>query len=136
MTYQYQLHYSTKKRGIYLLSDEIATLVTKSKVVTGVCHIFLQHTSASLILCENADPAVHTDLEMFMQRLIPDGDAIFTHTHEGPDDMPAHVRTILTQNSLTIPVAMGVLALGRWQGIYLWEHRHAGHDRKMIVTVM
>ena len=95
----------------------------------------LQHTSASLILCENADPVVRRDLEAFLARLVPDGDRIFEHTLEGPDDMAAHVRTVHTQNSLTIPISSGRCALGTWQGVYLWEHRLAPHKRSVIVTV-
>ncbi len=100
-----------------------------------MCHIFIRHTSASLMLCENADPAVRVDLETFMQRQAPDGDPDFTHTEEGPDDMSAHVRSILTQTDLNIPIADGRCALGTWQGIYLWEHRFAAHSRSVIVTV-
>ncbi len=102
---------------------------------TGLAHAFIHHTSASLILCENADPTVRHDLETFMVRLVPDGVAWLEHNDEGPDDMPAHIRTVLTQSSLTIPVTEGRCALGTWQGIYLWEHRHAGHSRRLTVTV-
>ena len=102
---------------------------------TGLCHLFLRHTSASLILCENADPDVREDLERFMQRLVPDGDALFIHTAEGPDDMPAHIRNILTHSDLTLPVADGRCSTGTWQGVYLWEHRQQGHRRQITVTV-
>jgi secondary thiamine-phosphate synthase enzyme len=98
--------------------------------------VFVHHTSASLILCENADPTVRNDLEAFARRLVPDGDPMFEHTAEGPDDMPAHVRSILTQSTLSIPVAGARADLGTWQGLYLWEHRHAGHPRKITVTVL
>ncbi len=101
-----------------------------------MCHIFIHHTSASLVLCENADPAVRTDLESFMAKLIPDGDPMFDHTMEGPDDMPAHIRSILSKMDLTIPVNNGRSALGTWQGIYLWEHRVRAHNRLVTVTVM
>lgn len=97
--------------------------------------MFLRHTSASLILCENADPTVRSDLEAFMSRLSPDGDPIYQHTQEGADDMPAHVRTVLTQSSLTLPIQSGQCGLGTWQGIYLWEHRHHPHRREVMVTV-
>jgi secondary thiamine-phosphate synthase enzyme len=98
--------------------------------------VHLQHTSASLLIQENADPGVRRDLERFMARVCPDGDPMFEHNAEGPDDMPAHVRTALTAVNLSIPVTGGHLALGTWQGIYLWEHRHAGHARKVTVHVM
>ena len=100
-----------------------------------MCHLFIRHTSASLMLCENADPAVRRDLEIFMADLVPDGDSRFTHTAEGPDDMPAHVRSVLTQSDLNIPVRNGRLALGTWQGIYLWEHRSGPHARAVLVTI-
>jgi secondary thiamine-phosphate synthase enzyme len=130
-----ELSIATDGRGTYDLSDRIQAVVARSGVGTGLCHVFLKHTSASLILCENADPAVRRDLETFMQRYVPDGDPMFTHTMEGPDDMPAHVRSILTQNDLNLPVADGHCALGTWQGIYLWEHRHAPHTRKVMLTI-
>jgi secondary thiamine-phosphate synthase enzyme len=97
--------------------------------------VFLQHTSASLVLCENADPDVRTDLEHYMARLVADGDPIFEHTAEGPDDMPAHIRTIISGSDLTLPVSNGQCDLGTWQGVYLWEHRTAGHRRQLTVTV-
>jgi secondary thiamine-phosphate synthase enzyme len=100
-----------------------------------LCHVFLRHTSASLMLCENADPEVRSDLERFMARLVPDGDPIFRHVDEGSDDMPAHVRSILTSSSLGVPVSGGRCDLGVWQGIYLWEHRRAAHRRQVSVTV-
>lgn len=124
------------KRGIYSITEQITDIATSTTVKTGICHVFLPHTSASLIFCENADATVRRDLEAFMNRLIPDGDPLFKHTAEGPDDMPAHVRTVLTQNSLAIPVTEGKLLLGTWQGIYLWEHRTEPHRRQIIVTVM
>jgi len=105
-------------------------------VRTGLCHVFLRHTSASLILCENADPAVRRDLEAFMQKYVPDGDPLYEHTAEGPDDMPAHVRSILTQNDVHLPVTDGRCALGTWQGLYLWEHRIAPHERKVVLTII
>jgi len=110
-------------------------MVATAGVKIGMCHIFIRHTSASLMLCENADPAVREDLETFMQRQAPDGDPMFTHVDEGPDDMPAHVRSVLTQSDLNLPIAGGKCALGTWQGIYLWEHRHAPHAREVIVTI-
>ncbi|WP_306341488.1 secondary thiamine-phosphate synthase enzyme YjbQ [Solemya elarraichensis gill symbiont] len=101
-----------------------------------MCHLFIYHTSASLMLCENADPDVRSDLERFFSRLVPDGDPLFEHIDEGVDDMPAHIRSILTKMDLTMPVTNGSLDLGTWPGIYLWEHRHRGHQRKLSVTVM
>ena len=122
-------------RGTYDLTQRVQEIVAASGVETGMCHVFICHTSASLMLCENADPDVMRDLETFMSRLSPDGDPSFTHTAEGPDDMSAHVRSILTQSDLNLPVSGKQCALGTWQGIYLWEHRHAPHTRRMIVTV-
>ena len=112
-----------------------ASAVRDSGVTTGLCHLFICHTSASMMLCENADPSVRRDLETFMARQVPDGDPMFTHRAGGPDDMPAHVRSILTQSDLNIPVRDGRCALGTWQGVYLWEHRTAPHGRRVIVTV-
>jgi secondary thiamine-phosphate synthase enzyme len=109
--------------------------VRSSGIASGTCNVFLQHTSASLILCENADPTVRRDLETILARLAPDGDPAYAHDAEGPDDMASHARSVLTSNSLVIPVAAGRLALGTWQGIYLWEHRHAPHARSVVVTV-
>lgn len=100
-----------------------------------MCQLFLHHTSASLILCENADPDVRTDLESYMTRLVPDGDPLYDHTAEGPDDMPAHIRSILTGCDMTLPVASGRCDLGIWQGVYLWEHRSGGHRRQLTLTV-
>lgn len=129
------LNIETKGRGTYDISDEIQKVIHENNIHTGLCHLFLQHTSASLILCENADTTVRTDLKNFMARIAPDGDPVYHHDMEGPDDMPAHIRTILTQNSLTIPVSNGRCALGTWQGIYLWEHRIAAHKRQLIITL-
>ena len=130
-----ELRVETEGRGTYDLSADIQQLVAKSGIDIGMCHIFMCHTSASLMLCENADPDVMRDLETFMSQLAPDGDPMFTHTAEGPDDMPAHVRSILTQSDLNIPVSGGRCALGTWQGVYLWEHRRAPHTRRHIITV-
>ncbi len=132
MITQHTLKISTPGRSLINITSQIANLISTP---IGLCNIFLHHTSASLILNENADISVQTDLESFMQRLIPDGDSLFTHIAEGPDDMPSHIRTILTQNSLTIPITQGKLNLGTWQGIYLWEHRINPHERKMTVTI-
>lgn len=132
---QEMLNIETNGRGTYEISSDIQHIVAKNKIENGLCHLFLQHTSASLILCENADATVRTDLENFMARIAPDGAPEYHHDMEGPDDMPAHIRSILTQNSMTIPIANGRCMLGTWQGIYLWEHRTRGHRRKLVVTL-
>lgn len=135
MITQTNLEIETRGRGTYDVTTRVQKLVERSGVEVGICHVFIRHTSASLMLCENADPAVMRDMETFMSQLAPDGDPMFTHTAEGPDDMPAHVRSILTQSDLNIPVWGGQCDLGTWQGIYLWEHRHAAHRRVLTVTV-
>ncbi len=132
-----QLHrfeIATTGRGTYDVTREVARAVPR-ELACGLAVVFCHHTSASLIVSENADPVVRADLERFLARLVPDGDRLFAHTDEGPDDMPAHVRTVLTQTSLTIPIADGRLALGTWQGLYLWEHRAAPHRRRLSVTI-
>ncbi|WP_295583032.1 secondary thiamine-phosphate synthase enzyme YjbQ [uncultured Lamprocystis sp.] len=136
MILQRNLSVSTRGRGTYDITAEIARLVRDSGLHTGLCHCFLQHTSASLILCENADPSVRRDLESFLRRLVPDGDPLFEHTDEGPDDMPAHLRSILTKTDLTLPISDGRLALGTWQGVYLYEHRTQSHGRRILLTLM
>jgi secondary thiamine-phosphate synthase enzyme len=133
---QTEITLSTSGRGSTDVTAAIAAVVQAAGVDTGLCHVFLQHTSASLMLCENADPAVRRDLETFFADLVPDGDPRFVHDAEGPDDMPAHVRSVLTHNDLTLPIRGGRLALGTWQGIYLWEHRHGAQRRRLIVTVL
>lgn len=135
MIAQHELEIRTSGRGTYDISREVQGFVRDSGVTTGLCQVFIRHTSASLMLCENADPAVMKDMEAFMARTVPDGDPLFTHTAEGPDDMPAHVRSVLTQSDLSLPVKNGLCALGTWQGVYLWEHRYAPHTRHVIVTV-
>ncbi len=126
----------TKGRGTYEITDRVQHAVRNSGISPGLCTVFVHHTSASLIVCENAAPDVRRDLERFFARLAPDGDPIFHHTDEGPDDMPAHVRTILTQTSITIPVADSRCDLGTWQGVYLWEHRASPHRRRVTVSVV
>ncbi|MGD2083667.1 MAG: secondary thiamine-phosphate synthase enzyme YjbQ [Chromatiales bacterium] len=136
MVKQESFHTETHQgRGTYDITDQVAAVVKRSGADQGLCHVFVHHTSASLILCENADVVVRRDLEAFMRRLVPDGDPLYAHTAEGPDDMPAHVRTILTQSDLTLPITGGRPALGTWQGIYLWEHRTHPHRRKLTITV-
>lgn len=125
----------TRGRGTTEVTAEVGRVVRASGVATGTCNVFLQHTSASLVLCENADPTVRRDLETIMARLAPDGDPAYAHDTEGPDDMASHARSVLTSSSLVIPVSGGRLALGTWQGIFLWEHRQAPHQRSVVVTV-
>jgi secondary thiamine-phosphate synthase enzyme len=127
---------ATKGRGTYDITRDVADAVRASGARDGLATVFIHHTSASLIICENADPSVRRDLEAFAAKLVPDGDAMFTHDAEGDDDMPAHVRSVLTQTSIGIPIADGKLALGTWQAVYLWEHRKAPHERRISVTVV
>ncbi|RMG28359.1 MAG: YjbQ family protein [Gammaproteobacteria bacterium] len=133
--YQDTLRVSTPGRSLTAITGEVKARVQAAGVRAGLCNLFIRHTSASLILCENADPDVRVDLENFMQRLVADGDPRYRHALEGPDDMAAHIRTVLTASALTLPVAEGRLALGTWQGIYLWEHRTRPHQREVLVTV-
>ena len=131
-----ELTVATRGRGFYDLTDEVQRAVAESGAKEGLCTVFLHHTSASLVLCENADPDVRRDLEAFFSRLVKDGDPLFEHDAEGPDDMPAHVRTVLTQSSLGIPVRDGAADLGTWQGVYVWEHRTSPHRRRVTVSVL
>jgi secondary thiamine-phosphate synthase enzyme len=133
--HQTEIFVETRGRGTYDITAEIRNFVAACAVDIGLCHLFIRHTSASLMVCENADPDVRLDLETFMSDLVPDGDPRFIHTMEGPDDMPAHVRSVLTHSELTLPVRAGTLALGTWQGVYLWEHRLAAYRRSIVVTV-
>lgn len=135
MNWQTVLEFQAAGRGTTDITSDLRKAVRESGISTGLCHCFILHTSASLLLTENADPQVRIDLERWLVRAVPDGDDIFGHTDEGPDDMSAHVRTVLTESSLVLPVADGDLLLGTWQGIFLWEHRHGAHRRKVVVTV-
>jgi secondary thiamine-phosphate synthase enzyme len=126
---------ATRGRGSYDITGEVQTAVNRAGVVTGLCHVFVHHTSASLLLTENADPQVRADLDAFMGRMVPDGDPRYGHDAEGPDDMAAHIRTVLTGAELTLPVTQARCALGTWQGVYLWEHRSAAHTRRITVTI-
>jgi len=128
-----ELKIHTRGRGLYDFTDEVASWLEKNGFKNGLLTLHLRHTSASLLIQENADPDVRRDLEKFFARLVPDGDPLFIHTAEGDDDMPAHVRTALTSVNLSIPVAGGELALGAWQGIYVWEHRCSPHLRSVAV---
>ncbi len=132
---QYPITVDTPGRGTRDLTRAVQQRVAESGVRTGLAHLFVHHTSCSLMLCENADPAVRADLERFLGDLVPDGDPRFTHVDEGPDDMSAHVRSVLTASELTLPVSDGRCALGTWQGVYLWEHRHRPHRRRLTLTV-
>ena len=126
----------TRGRGFVDITAALDAAVRGGGVQVGLCSAFIRHTSASLVVQENADGDVRRDLERFLGDLVPDGDRRYTHTLEGPDDMPAHVRAALTATSLTLPVRAGALALGTWQAVYLWEHRHAPHQRQVDVTVL
>ena len=123
-------------QGLYDISHKVVEAVENSGVSEGLVTLFIRHTSASLVIQENADPAVRRDLEAWMSRLVPENDPLYTHTAEGPDDMPAHIKSALTATSLSIPLMDGRLALGTWQGIFLWEHRHHRGQREVIVNVM
>jgi secondary thiamine-phosphate synthase enzyme len=124
------------QRGLVEVTSDVQRTVRGSGIETGLCTLFLRHTSASLVIQENADPAVRVDLERYLDRLVPDGDPLFSHVAEGDDDMPAHVKTALTRTSETIPIRRGALALGTWQGIYVWEHRSGRHRRELLVHVL
>jgi len=127
---------STRGRGAHDITHEVGRIVGDAGFAVGLANVFLHHTSASLVLCENADPSVRTDLEAWFSRLVKDGDPLFSHRAEGDDDMAGHVRTILTSSSLSVPVRAGGLALGTWQGLYLYEHRYRAHRRQVTVTVI
>ena len=130
------LSLQTRGQGLYEFTDQIAAFVRSADIESGLLTVFVRHTSCSLIIQENADPDVRRDLEAFFQRLVPDGDPIFIHTAEGNDDMPAHVRTALTTVNLSIPIRDDRLALGTWQGIYVWEHRCSSHSRKVAAHIL
>src|ERR1700733_14980677 len=132
---QAEIELSTRGRGFHELTAEVEAKVRDCGIRIGICQLFLRHTSASLCITENADPEVQRDLERFAQRLAPDGDPLFLHDAEGPDDMPAHVRSLIIGHELTLPIRERALGLGIWQGIYLWEHRNGAMRRKIIVTL-
>lgn len=133
--YQKVLDISTRGKSLRRFTHQVQRVVEESGITNGLCTIFIRHTSASLIIQENADPDVLVDLENFLAKLVPEGNH-YVHSTEGPDDMPAHIRSVLTSTSETIPVMNGRLALGTWQGIYLWEHRARGHSREVIVHLV
>ncbi len=132
----FTLKLSVAGQGLYDVTHRVREAVACSGVTEGLVTVFIRHTSASLVIQENADPSVRRDLSAWLNRLVPEGDSLYTHTIEGPDDMPAHIKSALTAVSVSIPLMNGALALGTWQGLYLWEHRHHRGEREIIVTVM
>jgi len=132
----YRVKLSVGGQGLHDITHKVLEVVGHSGVTDGCVTLFIRHTSASLVIQENADPSVRADLENWLNRLVPEGDSLYTHTAEGPDDMPAHIKSALTATSLSVPLMDGTLQLGTWQGIYLWEHRHARGERELIVTVL
>ena len=130
-----QFSVETRGQGLYEITASVRSQVSDSGIEEGLCTIFVRHTSASLVIQENADPSAKHDLERWLARLVPEGDPFYTHDTEGPDDMPAHIRAALTATSLSIPIADRALALGTWQGIYLWEHRRRGSARELVLHI-
>jgi len=130
-----QITIATSGRGLHEITDKIGGLVRDTGVAEGLCTILIQHTSASLTIQENADPSARRDLESWLNRLVAENDPIYTHTAEGPDDMPSHIKAALTATTLAIPIAGGRLALGTWQGIYIWEHRRRGSARNLVIHI-
>jgi secondary thiamine-phosphate synthase enzyme len=133
--HQAEIAVATKGRGLYDVTKKIEAVVRASEITTGLCTVFVQHTSASLVIQENADPSVRRDMEKWVEQLAPEGDH-YEHDDEGPDDMPGHLRSVITKTSETVPVTRGTLALGTWQAVYLWEHRRAQHTRNLVVHVV
>ena len=132
----HRLHVETRGRGLVEITREIASPVAQARIETGLATLFCRHTSASLLIQENADPNVRADLEAFFERIAPEAPGLYKHDDEGPDDMPSHLRAALTQSHLAIPVVSGRLALGTWQGVYLFEHRRAPHDREIVLHLL
>jgi secondary thiamine-phosphate synthase enzyme len=130
-----ELHVNTGGQGLYDFTSDLSAVVKESGIKDGLCSLLVQHTSASLTIQENADPSARRDLENWLNRLVPEHDALYTHTQEGADDMPAHIQAVLTATSLSIPVINHRLALGTWQGVYLWEHRHGNNRRRVAIHV-
>ena len=135
MIEQQTITLQTEGRGTIDITGEIERILGDSNIEQGLCHVFVHHTSASLIITENADSNVRRDLENYIAKLVVDGDPAYFHDQEGPDDMAAHIRSVLTQSEITIPIRSGRLALGTWQGLFLWEHRYRGHRRNITVTL-
>ena len=136
MSRQVSIRVTTRPRAFEMITQEIERAITGTGVQTGLCHVFIRHTSASVMITENADSAVRRDLERFMLRIAPDGSPEYEHDTEGPDDMPAHIRTMMSGSSVTVPIIDGRLGLGTWQGIYVWEHRSHRQTRELVVTVV
>jgi secondary thiamine-phosphate synthase enzyme len=132
----YTLKLTVGRQGLYDITHKVAECVASSGINEGLVTLFIRHTSASLLIQENADPSVQRDLENWLNRLVPENDPLYTHTTEGPDDMPAHIKSTLTTTSLSIPLQEGAMVLGTWQGIYLWEHRHERDGREVVVSVV
>ena len=132
---QQTLTYDTPGRSTRDITRDVDAVVSEAGIETGLAHVFIKHTSASLMICENADSTVREDVETWMRRTVPDGDPMYVHTMEGPDDMPGHIRSILTGMDVTVPITGGRLNLGTWQGIYLYEHRSSRHSRQVVVTL-
>lgn len=130
-----QLSIDTPGRGLHEITAKVQRVIAKAGLKEGLCTLFVRHTSASLLIQENADPSAKRDLERWLDRLVPDGDPFYTHDTEGPDDMPGHIKAALTASSLSIPISGGKLALGAWQGIYLWEHRRRGSSREIVMHI-
>jgi secondary thiamine-phosphate synthase enzyme len=130
-----QLSVRTQAQGLVEVTRLVAAAVAAAKIAEGLCTVFVRHTSASLVIQENADPTAKQDLERWLNRLVPEGDPFYRHDTEGPDDMPAHIKAALTQTSISIPIVEGRLALGTWQGVYLWEHRHRGGERELVLHI-
>ena len=135
-TYTKTFQLRTEGKGTYEITDEVQSTVTKSRIAVGIATVFVQHTSCSLVIMENADPTARKDLEMFFERLVPEDTAYLIHTAEGSDDSTSHIRTVLTRSSEVLPIANGEMQLGTWQGIFLFEHRRKPHQRKITVTVI
>ena len=131
-----KLSIRVRGQGLHEVTEEVSRVVDRSDVSDGICYVFIQHTSASLLIQENADPSAKRDLENWLNRLVPENDRHFTHTLEGPDDMPSHIKAALTQTTLTIPIIGGQLALGTWQGVFVWEHRIGPRIRSLVVSVL
>lgn len=127
--------HETSGQGLYEITDEVVRQVDRADIDEGLCTLYLRHTSASLVIQENAAPSARRDLENWMNRLVEEDDPLYTHTAEGPDDMPAHIKAALTQTSVSVPIADGEMVLGTWQGIFLWEHRHGPKRRKLVVHI-
>jgi secondary thiamine-phosphate synthase enzyme len=130
-----QLSVRTRAQGLHEITPLVSKIVSRSGMAEGLCTVFVRHTSASLVIQENADPTAKEDLERWLNRLVPEGDPFYRHDTEGADDMPAHIKSALTQTSLCVPIKNGRMVLGAWQGIYLWEHRHRGGERELVVHV-